>query len=337
MTREIEVPYGDKLEVWIGAVDIVPRAEHKLEDFPAGAAGAIVNILAWTDNGSDYIDQVETVCEELDCDVEEVTDVMPFAQWIAEGFDDEGDLERTQHYMELAQEVRESHEVVLDNTFYCYEQGKTDWEALEDAITDVGYWNWWDDDFPDSVRIEFGGVQLWSPPPEEGQPRRGVVSLHFDELISVNFLPHRDAPQDLPPDWPEKLRADEMDTFFLHDSGEFHFNDEEFIVRVRDAARRIDTAFGVSPHSEEFFDAPVKLGFWAGPIGCIVGAGQMTILNQSGEVPLEQVPELHQKWWEYWEEYWEFRGTENALPEDDTCENTIPAGETDEDSEDDEE
>jgi hypothetical protein len=103
------------------------------------------------------------------------------------------------------------------------------------------------------------------------------------------------------------------------------FNEHEHVLEVLSSARSIDTRFGVSPSDEEFLRSQCIVAFGAGPVGCIIGADSMEILTTAGEVSLEDVPELHERWWEYWREYWDVRGTENALPIDYACESTVPA------------
>jgi hypothetical protein len=47
-------------------------------------------------------------------------------------------------------------------------------EILEDAITECGYWRWWMANLPASFQVEFGGVQLFQPPPEVSRSPSGI-------------------------------------------------------------------------------------------------------------------------------------------------------------------
>ena len=73
----------------------------------------------------------------------------------------------------------------------------------------------------------------------------------------------------------------------------------------------------------------MRLAFWAGALGLVVGAAKMEMYNFQGQVTPEQVPEMRARWWAYWKEYWRVWDTPHALPRDYACEVTIPAGEED--------
>ena len=318
MSYEIDEFKSETPRVWIGSVEVAAAPDCE-DDELKEVAGGFTQVLLWTDSADDFFEQVEAACEERECLVRGISSVRVFD---ATEFKNHENIEELQ---ELAQQVEKSRELAFD-TLYLFESEDGDWVVLEQAITDIGYWSWWTEYLPKGVQVEFAGVQLWSEEPQEGQPQRGTLALRFVQPISFSFLTRNKAIDDLPHNWPDLMQDDNLEDLpNIRYEGELHFNERDFVQRVLDAANRIDVRFGVHPKSEEFFDAPVILAFWAGDIGCAVAAQEMTIVNPSGEVSLEDIPELHQKWWKYWNDYWEVRGTDKAFPEDYACETTIPA------------
>jgi hypothetical protein len=206
-------------------------------------------------------------------------------------------------------------------------------DILKSAITDVGYWSWWDTRFFDVFQIEFGGVQLRGLPQKDGEPPPGQVALRFSEPESVSFLTRRaDAgskrsarPADLPQDWPDRLHKDAIKPFGLASDDLFGF-DASAVEAAVAGAERIDTVLGPPPLEVLAPAAPqAMLAFWAGSAGIAILAASMQVLTHGGEMPLEQIPAAHERWWEYWREYWRRRGSANPLPRDYACEATIPA------------
>jgi hypothetical protein len=324
MSFEVVRPRSEQPEVWIGVVGIAPGENPQIDDWPEDAVGAFVHVLSWAQTASEYLDAVGAAVEAMGFEVYTTSEVMPFDEWISEGIEeDEADL--TEHYQELAQQVRATKGTVFNDTYYFFDEYQSEWEALADSITDIGYWNWWDEDFPHSIRVEFGGVQLWMPPSPDSETPRGTVALQFNNPTSVSFLIHQDAPADIPENWPDLLRNDEFERFNFRDDGAFVFNEHEYVLEILNSARHVDTRFGVSPRDEHFLRSQCIVAFGAGPVGCIIGAENMEIITSAGEISLDDVPELHERWWEYWREYWDVRGTPNALPEDYACEATVPA------------
>lgn len=50
----------------------------------------------------------------------------------------------------------------------------------------------------------------------------------------------------------------------------------------------------------------------------------MEIITIQGDLPLEKIPDLNNKWWEYWKEYWKNKNTSKPFPKDYACEVTFP-------------
>jgi hypothetical protein len=65
-----------------------------------------------------------------------------------------------------------------------------------------------------------------------------------------------------------------------------------------------------------------SLAFWAGDVGLIIIAEDMTIHNIYGEIKIQEIGTLVSEWWDYWKEYWNVKDTQKALPKDYACEVT---------------
>jgi len=301
-------------DVWTGLFTIVPDADNNWEEMK-NCAGAVVNVFATANSSQEFERRVKGQLDDWSFSIERLEGIQRFSKVIA---DEQTDTDS----MVLATQAASKSEVIFDD-FHIYEKGDTELNILEKAISDIGHFSWWDEQLPKSVQVEFGGVQLWCSEPKEDEPARGVVTLRFYEVESLSFLTHQDAPADLPENWPDLLHEDKLELPSITPE-QLHVEDDYFFRKVRQQAKRIETRFGVSPNELRFFEAPCILAFWAGDIGMMVSAQRMEIINQTGVVPLDEVEVLHEKWWEYWKEYWDRRDTDNPMPEDIACENTIP-------------
>ena len=208
---------------------------------------------------------------------------------------------------------------------------------LAKAISDVGWWGHWQQK-PERFDVLFGGTQLWTPPDGEGQPPLGAIGLAFQRPESVSFLTHKDAssgsfraapigyvgyPSQIDRDWPTRLQKGALQGFLYISGHCLTFTDQALQRQILVEATRIDTVRGFPPDAASFFALPAWLAFWAGPVGLIVGAEQMAIVDRQQVVPLDQIEHMRNKWWEYWKEYWRLKGTAHPLPEDYACETTV--------------
>lgn len=195
-------------------------------------------------------------------------------------------------------------------------------DVLEGAISDVGIWRWWTgEDLPSSFQVEFGGVQLKSPPATAGGPPSGLVALRYLKPRSVLFLTLGSG---VPQDWPDLLHNDKLEPPLVrHDAFTLTSKDrtKELLARAKSVLPLVG-AGGVEslPRSGEVF-----LGCDAHSIGLIVVAESMVVLGRDGELDRQKIEERHDQWWAYWREYWSLRGTAKALPRDYACEVTIPS------------
>lgn len=196
---------------------------------------------------------------------------------------------------------------------------------LEEAISDGGLWSWWTADLPDTVQVEFVGTQLWNPPLTSDAPPNSQIALRFDDLNFVGFLMRQGRASGLPHDWPERLHNDESEPYSLS-YGDFTLTDPRRLANFLDEAHDVDTRVGVVEDIRSISHDASILAFWAGPVGLILVAASMTVLNYQGKVPLTEIEAMNQKWWDYWKEYWERKHSPNPMPTDYACEVTIPAG-----------
>ncbi|HEX7858879.1 MAG TPA: hypothetical protein VF773_00990 [Verrucomicrobiae bacterium] len=190
-------------------------------------------------------------------------------------------------------------------------------EILEDAIPDCGYWRWWAANLPNSFQVEFGGVQLFQPPPKGSCTPSTIYALRFLQPRRIEFL---DFAADVEKDWFSLLQADKLkppglwDQFFLGEA-----------TRGEQLRRQ-------AVHTHLHFEAPhsgggIFLAFRAGKsFGLFVAAESVQLVSPTGEIPLSLVARLYGEWWDYWRNYWKLKDTPEEMPRDDMCEICIPAG-----------
>jgi hypothetical protein len=192
-------------------------------------------------------------------------------------------------------------------------------EILEDALSDVGVWRWWDSAFPDAFQVEFGGAQLLTAPAEPGHPPSGVVAIKFDTPSLVAFLTRRGA-SGMAVDWPRALREDRLKPVALTPDG-FSLRS----IAGFDAAKiSSDVQVLIGDPAVADGHGSARLFFMTGDVGLIVIARTMTVITARGQLQLAEVAEAYDRWWKYWREYWARRGKAEALPTDCACEVTIP-------------
>jgi hypothetical protein len=190
-------------------------------------------------------------------------------------------------------------------------------ETLEYAISDVGIWNWWAEDEGKSVQLEFDRAMLYFQTETETPSNR--LALRFINPKSVTVL--YDKESELPKNWLQLFNEDKIEPFNV-DYENFSFDKSKFSKMVA-KAHRTETIIGKEINEIDISNA--NLGFWAGEIGIIILADEMQIVNHSGKIPLENIPKLHNEWWNYWKKYWDLIDTNDKMPYDPLCEITIPA------------
>jgi len=196
---------------------------------------------------------------------------------------------------------------------------------LADAISDVGYWSYWLEQFPNLFQLEFGGVLLWNPPIKEGKAPSGQIALLFQQPYSVDFLTFSDSSSNMPPDWPQLMSQDKLE---LPHGVSVLFNDQSLLEKELADVKAFQTVFGFGcQNSNKFFDSEFQCFVRAGDIGVVVCGKKLNWRNHTeNNLALDLIPGRSQKWWKYWRAYWDSKETANPFPKDYACEVTIPAG-----------
>jgi hypothetical protein len=192
---------------------------------------------------------------------------------------------------------------------------------LESAISDVGYWRWWHEALPGFFQVEFGGVQLWTPPTKDDRPPPGIIGLGFKDPTLVAFLTELSAAA-LQSDWRLALHQDQIEPFTVT-YDEFTLSQADQVKSMTDGCSiefLVGSEFDLIPKEGSSF-----LAFRAGPVGLVVVAEQMAVASSSGDLSsAEKIASSNAAWWEYWKDYWQRRDSDSPLPKDYACEVTIP-------------
>ena len=191
-------------------------------------------------------------------------------------------------------------------------------DILNKAITDVGYWQWWDEQEGDYM-VEFGGVLLYDDTRRGKTPRSSMVALGFYNNAFLIFLDN-----DTQPKWYELLHNDAVDPYTM-DPGSLVFDDKE---HARDLLQQYKKHHGAFDSMDEALNsiknAKEILTGTCGDFGFIIGGDHLKLYGRKEEYTDEDIRLLSAKWWEYWKDYWQKRGTKDAYKEDYACEVTIP-------------
>lgn len=195
--------------------------------------------------------------------------------------------------------------------------------VLQAAINEVGYWLHWEHRLPESLQVQFGGVGLITQALRPGEAPAGQIALRFLRVSSLSFLWHHSAPDDLLPDWPERLRHDAFGPCDLT-PGTLTLCEPAAVLAVLQQARRIMSASGTDPRFDGLAQSPVRMAFFAGAVGMVVGAEEMQVYSPAGPVALADVPEMRERWREHRRVYWEHKAMGTAQAVDYTCEAAGP-------------
>lgn len=194
-------------------------------------------------------------------------------------------------------------------------------KILETAISDVGYWNWWDTLLPDVAQLEFGGIQLYQANEHPENPPFSTIALRFSSLRSFCFLTKNR--NHVSEDWYKLLQQDLMEPPAC-DNEYFTLTDKALMKKALSFAESTIKIAGEYPDSHGFWQGKYKLVFWARDYGCAVSADKINLICHSGEISIDEVFIRYKEWWEYWRKYWDFKNTSHPMPQDYACEVTIP-------------
>jgi hypothetical protein len=198
-------------------------------------------------------------------------------------------------------------------------------KILESAMSDVGFWSWWTGDFDNSIQIEFGGVQLWSPPLDPGKPPNGQIGLLFRKPTFVAFLTRHAGDDPAPANWPTMMANDELGNVGV-DNEAFTLTDIDRLKSIVDGAEAVDIRAGDRQVLDTATAEDAFVGLWAGPVGIAIVAQSMSLVNHAGGIAPGQIARMHNQWWDYWKAYWKSKDTDSPMPRDYACEVTVPVG-----------
>lgn len=214
---------------------------------------------------------------------------------------------------------------LLGSIFGCKDKTKSEQKSpigiLEYAISDVGLWTWWATDSTKYVQLEFDRTMLLLSEPTNEKAASNKLAIQFKSPVSVTILTKKESK--LPNDWLTLFNEDKLEPFQI--DYEFFSFDSKRIKEIMQLSDESQTIMGDKYANVSDIENKNQLGFWAGEIGLVVVSDTMKIVSHSGEIELNMIPDLHDKWWKYWKNYWDLIDTDKRLPYDPLCEITIPA------------
>lgn len=196
-------------------------------------------------------------------------------------------------------------------------------EVTETAISEVGYWRWWTQNTSGAFQVEFGGVLLYNKPAKNNVPPSSLLALRFEDTRCIATLRRYTGLEGIPDDWFDLLAKDEMQSPTVI-CEEFTLTNTENLKRIFEQSE--ETHYIVGQETDLMSIKPVDafLGFWAGDIGLVIVAKEMSPVTADGDLTPQQILEKYEQWWVYWREYWKRKSSGNPMPKDYACEVTIP-------------
>lgn len=190
-------------------------------------------------------------------------------------------------------------------------------DILSTAISDVGYWRWWDTT-SDIAQIEFGGVELFDVSKPGNAAKSSVIALRFS---GNGFIVFFDCEKNVDV-WYDELHDDKIEPFTL-DYDSFSFNDSNYVFEVL-KKYKIRKIINGNTIQDLISNAKYLLTATCGSIGFVAGGDELSIVGSNGKYEESDITLLHEKWWAYWRDYWAKRETLDAYEKDYACEVTIP-------------
>ncbi len=192
-------------------------------------------------------------------------------------------------------------------------------EILSTAVSDVGYWQWWDEAEGDFM-VEFGGVLLYDETKKGKQPRSSTIAISFWGNSFLVFLDNNEVSAD----WIDNLHNDLIDPFTLDPDG-FIFDDKEYALDIMMRFKKRHGPFSSKDEAKEtIMKSKSILAATCGDYGFIIGGDVCKVYGPSGDISEDDIKRLSKKWWDYWKDYYDKRDTEEAYEKDYACEVTIP-------------
>ena len=189
-------------------------------------------------------------------------------------------------------------------------------EILQRAISDVGYWKWWNQE-EEKIQIKFGAVLLFDDTKKDREARTSDIALVYCGNAFIIFLDNDE--QD---GWFDELHKDVIDPYTLDAEGLVFDNAEYAINLIKQFKNKKSTINEVDENIIK--NAKYFVAATSGNVGFIAGGDELKLFGYRGLFKENDIKQLSEKWWEYWNDYWKKRGTESAYDKDYACEVTIP-------------
>lgn len=192
--------------------------------------------------------------------------------------------------------------------------------ALSDAISEIGGWQWWFTE-GDLFQMEFLGVLFYDESKAEKESHTSTLAIRFFGNTFAVFLDNLNDNSEKP--WYQRFYDDEIDYFDV-DPYELSFDDVECAKKIYEEYRN-KTAIKDFADTDTFTKPKHILAGQCGDTAFVVGGDEIVVVGRSGEYTEEQIIPSIKRWWEYWRDYWRKRNTKEAYDKDWACEVTIPA------------
>ena len=192
--------------------------------------------------------------------------------------------------------------------------------ALSDAISEIGGWQWWYTE-GDLVQMEFLGVLFYDESKAEKESHTSTLAIRFFGNTYAVFLDNYDKDAEKP--WYQRFYDDEIDYYDV-EPYELCFDDVEYAKKICEEYRN-KTVIKDYTDPETFGTSKHILAGKCGDTAFVVGGDEIAVVGRSGEYAEEQIIPSIKRWWEYWRDYWRKRTTKEAYDKDWACEVTIPA------------
>ena len=193
-------------------------------------------------------------------------------------------------------------------------------DILSNAISDIGYWQWWDEANGDYM-VEFGGVQLYDESKTGKSMRTSCIAICFYGNAFLVFLDNSEDTTN----WFIGLHEDSLDPITFDADG-LSINDKDSAVSLLTEYKRRSGPFDSREEAvKAIMNAEELMSATCGNYGFIIGGDKRVITGRNGDLTDNDIVRLFTKWWEYWKDYWKKRGTKEAYEEDYACEVTIPS------------
>ena len=155
------------------------------------------------------------------------------------------------------------------------------YESLAFALSNQAEWTWWAAKFPVAFQVEFNTNLLDC---DASDTEHKKIAVGFYGLTSVNFLERGYCEKG----WIYKFNSDEIESFKMSENT-CVFNQSNKIEEIKKEASKITTVYGGEAHGISFKTSAIKFGFWAGNVGVLVGAKEMKIFGENGEIPFNKI------------------------------------------------